>query len=103
MQGSRVRRPRRPSSWFVLSLLVLLAAFSWACQVPSSTPSSGSASSGSASEAERTRKIEEKAAEIDRKAAEIQTMQGTEQEKIDAVNDLEKERRELQEMQESGK
>jgi hypothetical protein len=95
MQGSRVRRP---SSWFVLSLLVLLAAFSWACQVPSSTPSSGSAS-----EAERTRKIEEKAAEIDRKAAEIQTMQGTEQEKIDAVNDLEKERRELQEMQESGK
>jgi TolA-binding protein len=103
MQGSRRRRPRRPSSWLVLSLVLLLAAVSWACQVPSSTPSSGSASSGSASEAERTRKIEEKKAEIDRKAAEIQTMQGTEQEKIDAVNELDKERRELQEMEESGK
>jgi TolA-binding protein len=98
MQGKRVRRPL---SWLVLSLLVLVSV-SWACQVPSSTPPSGSASSESSSEAERTRKMEEKAAEIERKAAEIQNMQGTEQEKIDAVNDLERERREFQEMQDSG-
>jgi hypothetical protein len=97
MQGKRVRRPL---SWLVLSLLVLVSV-SWACQVPPSTPPSGSASESS-SEAERTRKMEEKAAEIERKAAEIQNMQGTEQEKIDAVNDLERERRELQEMQDSG-
>jgi hypothetical protein len=101
MQGSRVRRP---SSWPILSLLLLLLAVSWACKVPSSAPSAaGSSSSSSTSESERTRKIKEKADEIDRKAAEIQTMQGTEQEKIDAVNALDKERRELTEMQEQGK
>jgi hypothetical protein len=99
MQGSR---GRRPLSWLVLSLLSLLPCLA-GCQMPSSSPPSAGSSSTSTSEAERTRKIEEKAAEIDRKAAEIQSMQGTEQEKMDAVNALEKERRELQEMQESGK
>jgi hypothetical protein len=101
MQGSRVRRP---SSWLMLSFL-LLFPLCWGCKLPSSAPAAGSssASSSSASEAERTRKIQDKAAEIERKAAEIQTMQGTEQEKIDAVNALEKERRELTEMQEQGK
>jgi TolA-binding protein len=47
------------------------------------------------SEAERTKAMEEKARQMDQKAAEIQTMQGTEQEKIDAVNKLEQERQEL--------
>ena len=44
--------------------------------------------------------MEEKAAEIERMAAEIQTMEGSDQEKIDAVNRLEQERRELERMQE---
>jgi hypothetical protein len=68
------------------------------CQMPASSPAPSAA--GSASEAEKTRKMEEKAAEIERKAAEIQTMTGSDQEKMDAVNELEKERRELQAMSE---
>jgi len=59
----------------------------------------GSAQGGATqSQAERTKAMEEKAREIDQKAAEIQTMQGTEQEKIDAVNKLEQERQELNKM-----
>jgi hypothetical protein len=100
MQGSRVRRPL---PWLLLSVLTLLLPFATGCQKPAGTPAADAGAASSTSEAERTRKIEEKAAEIERKAAEIQTMQGTEQEKIDAVNALDKERRELQEMQESGK
>lgn len=50
------------------------------------------------SEAERTKAMEAKARELDQKAAEIQNMQGTEQEKIDAVNKLEQERQELHNM-----
>ncbi len=89
--------------WLVLSLIVLAG-----CQMPSSTTSSGkeeegtAASSSSEGEAERTRRIEEKAASIARRKEEIRNMQGTEQEKIDAFNELERERRELMEMQESG-
>jgi hypothetical protein len=52
----------------------------------------------SSSEADRTRAMEEKAAELDRRAEEIRTMDGTEQEKIDAVNELERERQELNRM-----
>ena len=103
MRGSRMRR--RPQSWLMLSLLLLLLVpLCSACQGKASTPpaaSSGSAAASSESESERTRKIQEKAADIERKAAEIQNMQGTEQEKTDAVNALDKERRELTEMQES--
>jgi hypothetical protein len=55
-------------------------------------------SAESSSEADRTRAMEEKAAEIGRRAEEIRTMDGTEQEKIDAVNELEKERQELNRM-----
>jgi len=62
----------------------------------SGAPSDGSAQGGSyQSEAERTKAMEAKARELDKKAAEIQNMQGTEQEKIDAVNKLEQERQEL--------
>lgn len=92
--------------WLVLSLVVLLAPLG--CKMPSSTASSGTGEDGtasassSASEAERTRQIEEKAAEIRRREEEIRNMQGTDQEKIDAMNALEKERRELMEMQEGG-
>jgi TolA-binding protein len=90
----------------VLSLILLLASLG--CQMPSSfsgsstSTSTSSSSASSESEAERTRRIEAKAAEIERRAEEIRNMQGTEQEKIDAMNDLERQRRELMEMQESG-
>jgi TolA-binding protein len=50
---------------------------------------------GRQSEAERTRAMEDKARQMEQKATEIQDMQGTEQEKIDAVNKLEQERQEL--------
>ena len=79
-----------------LLLSLLLAAFLGACNLPASGPSSSS--TGDSAEAERTRKMEEKAAEIERRAEEIRNMEGTEQEKIDALNELEKDRRELNEM-----
>lgn len=99
MVGSRVRRPL---TWQILSLLLLLLPLSWACDMPQSHPSAAGSGS-SANEAERTRKIEAKAAEIKRKEEEIRNMQGTDQDKIDAVTKLEADRRELTEMQESGK
>ena len=96
----------RKRLWLVLSLVVLSAALG--CGMPSSTTDSGTGEEGteavssSESEADRTRRIEEKAAEIARREEEIRNMQGTEQEKMDAVNELERMRRELLEMQEDG-
>jgi hypothetical protein len=90
MRGSRVRR-----WWPVLSLLLLLP---WVgCNMPSSSPPP---STGSSEEAEKTRKMEEKSAEYQRHAEEVRNMEGTEQEKIDAMNSLDQERRELNEMSE---
>ncbi len=102
MKESRVRSFL---SWPRLCLLGLLLPVSWACNMPQSGSSSTSSTddSSTSSEAELTRKMEDKAAEIERHAEEIRNMQGTEQEKIDAVNRLEEERRELNEMQEQGK
>lgn len=88
--------------WSWLALLLVLVTVASGCEMPQSHGTSGTAAAPSASEAERTRKIEAKAAEIERHAQEIQNMTGTEQEKIDAVNRLEQERRELQELQDSG-
>jgi len=69
----------------------------------SAAPGDGSAQGGSyQSEAERTKAMEEKARELDKKAAEIQNMQGSEQEKTDAVNKLEQERQELHNMSGDG-
>jgi len=89
MRGSRIRR-----LWSVLSLLTLLG-----CNMPSSSPPPSSG--GSSAEAEKTQKMEEKAAEYQRHAEEVRNMEGTEQEKIDAMNSLDQERRELNEMSES--
>ena len=94
MRGRRVR-------WLLLSMLGLFLPLTWSCNLPPSSPSSSQA--GSSSEAEKTRKIEAKAAEIERHAEEIRNMQGSEQEKIDAMNRLDQERRELNEMEQSGK
>jgi hypothetical protein len=96
----REGRARRLQVWALLGLLTLLLPTSWSCKLPQSgTSHSGG---GSTAEAERTRKMEEKAAEIERHAEEIKNMQGTDQEKIDAMNRLEQERRELNEMAEEG-
>jgi len=84
-----------------LSLLfLLLLPATWSCEMPSTGDSTGTASTSYTSEAERTRKIEEKAAEIERRAEEIRNMQGTDQEKIDAMNQLVKDPQELMKMQE---
>ena len=94
MQKSRVRCP-------LLCLLgLLLLPATWGCNLPPSGTSSSTTESSTSSEAERTRKMEEKAAEIERMAEDIRNMQGTDQEKIDAMNRLEEARRELNEMQE---
>jgi hypothetical protein len=69
------------------------------CEIPQTGSVSAGAPTSSSAEAERTKKIEAKAAEIERMAQDIQNMTGTEQEKIDAMNRLEQARRELNEMQ----
>jgi hypothetical protein len=91
---------RRSLSWPLLCLLGLLLPATWSCDLPPSGTSSSATDSATSSEAERTRRMEEKAAEIERLAEEIRTMEGTEQEKIDAMNRLEEKRRELSEMEE---
>ncbi len=91
---------RRMRHWSWLALFVFLVTVSSGCEMPRSGATSETAATSS-EEAERTRKMEEKAADIERMAEEIQTMTGTEQEKIDAVNRLGEKRRELQELQES--
>ena len=54
MSESRRRRP----SWLALSLLfLLLLPATWSCEMPSTGGSTGTASTSSTSEAERTRKI----------------------------------------------
>jgi hypothetical protein len=44
MQGSLVRRPCRPSSWLVLSLLALLLPLAWGCDMPHSSPAASGTS-----------------------------------------------------------
>jgi hypothetical protein len=96
MPGIRVRRP----FLLPLSLLALLLPVGWGCNMPQSGSSSASTTS-SVDEAEHTRKMEEKAAEIRRKEEEIRNMQGTDQEKMDAANELQKMQQELIDMQDS--
>ena len=88
---------------FPLVLCLLLAGSISACDKlthhdDEAEESEEASSEESSSEADRTRAMEEKAAELDRRAEEIRTMDGTEQEKIDAVNELERERQELNRM-----
>ncbi len=101
MRGNRLRRPLSLPV-FALALLALLLPLAWGCQKPGGSTAAPAAGTSTSEEAERTRAMEEKAAEIERKAEEIRNMTGTEQEKIDAVNALDEERRELQRMSEGG-
>ena len=94
MQGIRVRRPL---PWLVLSLVLIVP--SWSCNLPQAGPSTEESANTAADQAERTRKMEALAADIQRKEQEIQNMQGSEQDKIDAVNELDRMRRELNDMQ----
>jgi hypothetical protein len=99
MLGSR---GPRTLSWLVLSLLLLLPL---ACKLHSkpAEDSSSSGSNPSVENAELTRKMEEKAADIRTKEEEIRNMQGTDEEKADAVKKLDAERQELIEMQDKAK
>lgn len=96
MSRSRLRR------WPLLLLVLIVLPALVACEMPGTGSTTGTQTAPSESQPDLTRKIEEKAAAIERRAQEIQTMQGTDQEKIDAVADLDRERRELQEMIDSG-
>jgi hypothetical protein len=82
-------------------LALLLFASLPACQPKQAGESAPAASSStsSTSEAERTRELEKKAADLDRRTEELKTMNGTDQEKIDAANQIDKERRELADQQ----
>ncbi len=74
------------------------------CQPHSPDPApAAAAGSSTTSEAERTHEMERKAADLDKRAEEIKTMNGTDQEKIDATNQLDKERRELADQAEGTK
>lgn len=88
-------------SWLVLSLVLLLPLACKAHGKP--TGESGSGSNPSIEEADRTRKMEEMAADIRSKEEEIRNMQGTDEEKAEAVKKLDDERRELTELQDKGK
>lgn len=86
------------SSIPVLIVCLILVLALWACPQPSSMQQTADAGT-STSEAEKTRKMEEKAAEIRRMEDDLRNMQGTDQEKIDAANKIDEARRELAEMQ----
>jgi hypothetical protein len=84
------------SLWPLLFLFALLLPLAGACRMPSS--SSSSAGTGSSEAADKTKRMEEKSAEIEKHAEEVRNMQGTDQEKIDAMNSVDQERRELNDM-----
>lgn len=90
------------SSLPLLLLCLLLALALWACPNTPMHKISAEDQAVSANEAERTRKMEEKAAEIRRMEEDIRSMEGSDQDKIDAVNRLDEARRELSAMEEEG-
>ncbi|HYN23131.1 MAG TPA: hypothetical protein VE078_19385 [Thermoanaerobaculia bacterium] len=89
--------------WMILFVILALPALGCdklASLGNKSGDTSATPAASTESQAEKTRRIEEKAAEIERRAEEIRNMQGTDQEKIDAMNELDRERQELMRMQE---
>jgi hypothetical protein len=89
----------KDSSLPLLILCLLLVLALWACPNPGTKQTTAGETTSNADEADRTRRMEEKAAEIRRMEEEIRTMGGSEQDKIDAVNRLDEARRELNDMQ----
>jgi hypothetical protein len=93
----------RPKIALVLPLLLLpFIATSTACKKHEPLPAASGAVAPSTSEAQRTREMEDKARDLDRRTEELKTMQGTDQEKIDAANKIDQERRDLQKQSEGG-
>jgi hypothetical protein len=89
---------RRPLPLLLLSLLL---AGAWSCDRTNSGAPVATQGGGSA-EAERTREMDDKAADMKRQADSIQSMEGSEQDKIDAVNKLEQDRQQLNATAEGG-
>jgi membrane-bound lytic murein transglycosylase len=88
----------------LLSAALLLATLAGCQQHPqAAAPAAAATSSSATSEAERTHEMEQKAADLDKRAEDLKTMNGTDQEKIDAANQIDKERRELAEQADSAK
>jgi hypothetical protein len=90
---------RRPLPLFMLTLLL---AGTWSCDHLSShlskddsSKSSSSQESGVSSEIERTRELEKKADDIDRQAEDLKTMEGSDQDKIDAYNKMQQDQQDL--------
>ncbi len=85
---------------FALAMLSFSLALA-GCQHSSDLAPGGAAGSAASSataprsEAQRTQEMEKKAKDIDQQARDLQNMQGTEQEKIDAVNKIEQQRQDL--------
>lgn len=88
--------PRRPLPLFLLTLLLVSASACDRLTVSVEKQGSGSV------EAERTREMEDKAAEINRQAEDLRTMEGSDQDKIDAYNKLQQSQQELNSMSEGG-
>jgi hypothetical protein len=85
--------PRRPLPLLLLSLLL---AGAWSCDRTNSGPPV-TREGGSSVESERTREMDDKAADLERQAESIKTMEGSDQDKIDAINKLEQDRQQLNE------
>jgi hypothetical protein len=98
---------RRPLSLFLLALLLVGAS---ACdhvkshfsKDDSSKKASSSEESSSSSEADRTSEMEDKAEDIQRQAEDLKTMEGSDQDKIDAYNKMQQDQQELSESSEGG-
>jgi hypothetical protein len=93
--------PHRPAvAPSMLAGALLLGVALIGCQRPTealkpAASDAGAAPAAATSEAQRTREMERKAQDINRQADEIKNMQGSEQEKIDAVNRLDQQRQDL--------
>jgi hypothetical protein len=79
----------------LLAGAALVACQQSSSQAPGGTAAGSSSASAPPSEAQRTQEMEKKAKDINQQARDIQSMQGTDQEKIDAVNKLEQQRQDL--------
>jgi hypothetical protein len=98
---------RRPLSLFLLALLLVGTS---ACdhvkthfsKDDSSKEASSSEESSSSSEADRTSEMEDKAEDIQRQAEDLKTMEGSDQDKIDAYNKMQQDQQELSESSEGG-
>lgn len=96
---------RRPLSLFLLALLLVGTG---ACDhvknhfsKDTAKKDSPAAEGSGYTESARTSEMEDKAADIDRQAQDLQTMEGSDQDKIDAYNKMQQDQQELNSMSES--